>query len=176
VDVFTKLALAHPELGFTLRGGREIRLDPGEGLELRVRKLFGKTLAEQCLPVELERGGIAVHGLVGDPDAARRDRTQMQLFLNGRPFQDRGLARAIQDAFHDYLMGGKFPVAFLFLTMDPARADVNVHPQKSEVRFTEQRAGVFGRAPRLCRRRCRAERHGSVRAVPSMAGVPGSSR
>jgi DNA mismatch repair protein MutL len=180
VDVFTKLALAHPELGFTLRGGREIRLDPGEGLELRVRKLFGKTLAEQCLPVELERGGIAVHGLVGDPDAARRDRTQMQLFLNGRPFQDRGLARAIQDAFHDYLMGGKFPVAFLFLTMDPARADVNVHPQKSEVRFTEQRLvfsvvrqavqeALQGRATRI---RSRSAEHGGSAGIKPVTGFP----
>ncbi|PIE22723.1 MAG: DNA mismatch repair protein MutL [Planctomycetota bacterium] len=139
VDVFTKLALANPELGFVLHGKRELRMEPGEELSVRVQKLFGSKLSEQMLPVQLERGGIVVQGLVGDPDVARRDRTQMQLFLNGRPFQDRGLVRAIQDAFQEYLMGGKFPVAFLFLSMDPARVDVNVHPQKSEVRFVEQR-------------------------------------
>jgi DNA mismatch repair protein MutL len=104
----------------------------------------------------------------------------MQLFLNGRPFQDRGLARAIQDAFHDYLMGGKFPVAFLFLTMDPARADVNVHPQKSEVRFTEQRLvfsvvrqavqeALQGRATRI---RSRSAEHGGSAGIKPVTGFP----
>ncbi|MFQ5503303.1 MAG: DNA mismatch repair endonuclease MutL, partial [Planctomycetota bacterium] len=140
LEVFTRLALAHPDTGFQLAGGgRTLRLLPGETLSQRVGKLFGGRTESLCLPVRAEREGIRVAGLAVDPDGARRDRSQELLFLNGRPIKDRSLSHAIAQAYRDYLMGGKYPVSFLFLTLDPREVDVNVHPTKAEVRFHRAR-------------------------------------
>ncbi len=139
LEVFTRLALAHPECGFALRGKRELRLPGGEGLARRLGRLYGKEVESQLLPVEHERDGHRLTGFVVDPDGARRDRSQQLLFLNGRPIQDRSLSHALDQGFREYLMHGRHPVGFLFLSMDPAEVDVNVHPQKSEVRFHQSR-------------------------------------
>lgn len=139
LDVLTRAALAHLDTGFVLEGRRGMDLSPGETLEQRVGKLFGSAYESQALAVEYEQGGIRVQGIALDPDAARRDRSQQYLFVNGRPFQDASLSHAIREAYREYLMPGKFPVVFLFLGLDPSRVDVNVHPTKAEVRFVEQR-------------------------------------
>lgn len=139
LEVFTRLALAHPDCGFTLRGKRELRLPAGEGLARRLGRLYGKEVESRLLAVEHEREGVKLHGYVVDPDGARRDRSQQLLFLNGRPIQDRSLGHALEQGFREYLMHGRHAVGFLFLSMDPASVDVNVHPQKSEVRFHQSR-------------------------------------
>jgi len=139
LEVLQRLALGNPQCGFRLSGTRSIQLEPGETLRDRVAALFGRELAASCYPVSAERGGVTLEGLVADPDRARRDRTQEHLFLNGRPIKDRSLSHAVFEAYREYLMGGRYPVAFLFLTMDPASVDVNVHPTKAEVRFHDAR-------------------------------------
>ncbi|MCA8969641.1 MAG: DNA mismatch repair endonuclease MutL [Planctomycetes bacterium] len=139
VDVLTRAALAHRDTGFVLNGARGVDLRSKETLSSRVASLFGRELAERGLDVAYEQAGIRVEGLAIDPDGARRDRSQQYLFVNGRPFQDASLAHAIREAYREYLMPGKHPVVFLFLGLDPARVDVNVHPTKAEVRFVEGR-------------------------------------
>ena len=180
LEVLTRLALAHPDCGFEFSGGkRTLRLEPGEGLRDRVAKLFGRELAGQGLAVEFERGGIRVEGLAIDPDGARRDRSQQQLFVNGRPIKDRSLSHAIDDAYREYLMGGKHAVVFLFLVMDPSRVDVNVHPTKSEVRFVEGRmvySAVRGGLLAALGRRCERLSDASLEAVADPSGAFGSAR
>ena len=138
LEVFTKQALAHVEVAFHLHGKREIRLQGGESLKQRVGRLFGQDVEGLCLPVLYERAGLRISGLLVDPDGARRDRSQEHLFLNGRPIKNRSLSHAIFDAYRSYLMSGRYPVTFLFMQMDPARVDVNVHPTKAEVRFHDE--------------------------------------
>lgn len=139
LDVLTRAALAHCGTAFYLEGARGMDLHAGEALEERVAKLFGKELAQKALPIDYEQAGMRVGGLAIDPDGARRDRSQQYLFVNGRPFQDASITHALREAYREYLMPGKFPVVFLFLGIDPARVDVNVHPTKSELRFVEAR-------------------------------------
>ncbi len=139
LEVLTRLALAHPEVGFRVEGSKTFDLLAGEDPLVRIGKLFGKSVQALCHPVSYQAGGIVVSGFVVDPDGARRDRSQEFLFLNGRPIKDRSLSFAIRDAYREYLMGGRFPVTFLHLQMDPGKVDVNVHPTKTEVRFHEPR-------------------------------------
>ncbi len=139
LEVLTKLALAHPEVGFRVEGSKTFDLAAEEDPLVRIGKLFGKGVRALCHPVEYQTGGILVSGYVVDPDGARRDRSQEFLFLNGRPIKDRSLSFAIRDAYREYLMGGRYPVTFLHLQMDPSQVDVNAHPTKTEVRFNEPR-------------------------------------
>jgi DNA mismatch repair protein MutL len=139
LEVLTKLALAHPEIGFRVEGSKTFDLVAEEEPLVRIGKLFGKSLRSLCHPVDYQAEGILVSGFAVDPDGARRDRSQEFLFLNGRPIKDRSLSFAIRDAYREFLMGGRFPVTFLHLQMDPGRVDVNAHPTKTEVRFHQPR-------------------------------------
>jgi DNA mismatch repair protein MutL len=140
-DMLVRLALARLEVDFTLLAdGREaLRLPGGEDLAARIERCFGRALAGNLHAVERRAGDYHVAGLVGDPDAARRDATLELLWINGRCARERGSVHAIRQAYREYLMGGRLPVYFLMLTAPPDRVDVNVHPAKAEVRFVQAR-------------------------------------
>jgi DNA mismatch repair protein MutL len=145
LDVLQRIALAHEGVGFEVHhdGKNVATIEPGMDLRDRVRRFFGAELAESLVPVEGADGDTRLVGLVAPPRFARRDTTRQMWFLNGRPLRDKVLVRCLKDAYHGFLVEGRQPVAFLNLSMDPARVDVNVHPQKSEVRFRDSRR-VFG--------------------------------
>ena len=136
-------AVAHPEIAFTLwENGREIFRSPaGTDLRTRVGAIWGRQLADDLIPLcESESGGMRVWGLVGKPGVSRTSRTEMVTIVNGRPVDNRTMAYSLVESFHTLIPRGRYPLAFLFLEIDPHAVDVNVHPAKREVRFRNESA------------------------------------
>ena len=148
-DVVRRLAMAEPYVAFTLTdvtgGGAGkviLRTDAEQGdlfdaLSLRLRALIGPDFADNALRIEAEREGIALTGYAALPTYSRGAAVEQYLFVNGRPVRDKLLIGALRAAYQDVLSRDRHPAACLFLTLDPTRVDVNVHPAKAEVRFRE---------------------------------------
>jgi DNA mismatch repair protein MutL len=136
-EQLARLALPHPQVAFTLRhNGREVlNLAAVASTTARVGELFTPDLAECLLPLVGRTGEVRIDGLVAPPAAARSSAKWQYIFLNGRYIRDRLLAHALREAFRGLLAPTKYPVVFLFIEIDPADVDVNVHPTKIEVRF-----------------------------------------
>ena len=135
-------ALANPEVAFTLvEDGRTIFRSPAcTSLRERVTEIFGRQVAEALLPVEARAEGMRVTGLIGKPGASRSTRHEMITFVNRRPVDTKTLSYALIESYQQLLPKGRYPLAFLFLEIDPAAVDVNVHPTKREVRFRNDSA------------------------------------
>ena len=135
----TRLALANPGLHLVLdhEGRRLLQALPAERAAERVAQIFGRDLARRLLPFEIERDGVRVWGLAGRPAEALPRREAQHLFVNRRPVQDRVLAHAIHEAYGNTVPRGRHPALFLFLECPPDLVDVNVHPQKNEVRYRD---------------------------------------
>lgn len=136
-------AVAHPEIAFTLReNGREIFRSPaGTDLRERVAAIWGRQLAADLIPLnECASGGMRVFGAVGKPGVSRASRTELVTIVNGRPVDNRTMAYALVESYHTLIPRGRYPLAFLFLEIDPHAVDVNVHPAKREVRFRNEAA------------------------------------
>ena len=136
-------AVAHPEVGFTLwEDGREIfRSPPAGDLIGRVRGIWGRQTAEELFVMpEARAEGMRLRGLLGNPGVGRQTRADMVTVINGRPVDSRVMAYALAESYHTFIPKGRFPLAFLFLDMDPSLVDVNVHPAKREVRFRDEPA------------------------------------
>jgi DNA mismatch repair protein MutL len=133
-------ALAHPEISFTLlEAGRTIFRSPTcSDLKDRVHEIFGRGLAEDMEPVEGERDGYRLYGLLAKPGKGRSTRKEMLFFVNRRPVESKTLAYSLIEAYHTYVPKGRYPPVALFLEIDPAAVDVNVHPAKRELRFREE--------------------------------------
>ena len=145
LDVVQRLALAQPGVGFVVThdGRRAFEVEPAMDLRARVRRTFGAELADALAPVEVRDGDTVLSGFVAPPRFARNDTTRQMWFLNGRPLRDKILSRVLKDAYRGFIVDGRQSVAFLSLSMDPAKVDVNVHPAKAEVRFRDERR-MFG--------------------------------
>ena len=134
-------AVAHPEVGFLLReDGREVFRSPGQApLVDRVREIWGREVAADLIPLPaVEAPGLGISGLLGKPGASRSTRQDLVTVVNGRPVDSRALAYALVESYHTLIPKGRFPLAFVFLEIDPAAVDVNVHPAKREIRFREE--------------------------------------
>ena len=134
-------AIAHPEVGFLLReDGREIFRSPGNAPLLdRVREIWGRQVAEEVtIMPAFERPGMRLSGLLGKPGVSRGTRQDLVTVVNGRPVDSRTMAFALTESYHTLIPKGRYPLAFIFLEMDPAWVDVNVHPAKREVRFRDE--------------------------------------
>ncbi len=132
-------ALANPDVGFSLaRDGADVlRVGPGDDRRARIATFFGRNLADSLLEVSARDGSTSVEGFVARPAAAKPSAAWQRFFLNGRPIRDRMLQHALRHGFEGLLTREQFPVSFLFLSVDPAEVDVNVHPAKLEVRFRD---------------------------------------
>jgi DNA mismatch repair protein MutL len=139
VRVVEDAALAHPEAGFsfTRDGNQVFRIEAGEDRAERIARFHGRDLANALLAVRGRDGSLALEGFVARPAAARSSASWQHVFLNGRPIRDRALQHALRHGFEGLLTRDQFPVAFLFVTIDPGEVDVNVHPAKLEVRFRD---------------------------------------
>ncbi|MEI8233457.1 MAG: DNA mismatch repair endonuclease MutL [Verrucomicrobiota bacterium] len=136
-------ALGHPEVGFVLRTDDRtvFQLPPAAHLRDRIRDLNSAALVEELLEVpETEILGLKIHGFIGKPGVSRSSRAQQVVFVNGRAVENTTLNYGLREGYHTALMKGQFPVTFLFIEMDPAAVDVNVHPAKREVRFRDPSA------------------------------------
>src|SRR3954471_14141395 len=133
-------ATGHPEIAFAfVRDERVVlQLPAAASLVDRIRDLHGKELVDRLLPVEeRDKAKIRIRGLIGQAGVSRQTRAQQLVFVNGRAVENAVLSAALREGYHTALMKGQFPVTFLFLDLDPAAVDVNVHPAKREVRFRD---------------------------------------
>jgi DNA mismatch repair protein MutL len=117
--------------------------DEHAALKTRILGLFGEERADELVAVEDASSDLTVRGFVGTPSFHRKTRGEQFLFVNDRYVRDRYLSHAVKKAYGDLLPDGAFPFFALFLSMNPRRVDVNVHPQKSEVKFDDQ-SGIYG--------------------------------
>jgi DNA mismatch repair protein MutL len=133
------LALANLQASFRLASNDRELLDLPSAADIgaRVRELWGAEEAGELLALDEERSGIRVAGLNQRPDAARPAGGRRYLFVNGRPFRDSGLLRELDDAYRTTVAPGLRPSAFLYLAISAGGVDVNVHPAKAEVRFSD---------------------------------------
>ncbi len=143
-DVVKRLAMAEPYVSFRLSDGtREIfRADAEQGelfgaLSGRLTRVLGREFTENAVRIEAEREGIRLTGYAALPTYSRGAAVEQFLFVNGRPVRDKMLIGALRAAYMDFLSRDRHPAAVLFLSCDPERVDVNVHPAKAEVRFRE---------------------------------------
>lgn len=136
-------ALGHPEVGFVLRTDDRLvfQLPPAAHLRDRIRDLKGAELTEELIEVpETEILGLKIRGFIGKPGVSRSSRAHQVVFVNGRAVENTTLNYGLREGYHTALMKGQYPVTFLFIEMDPAAVDVNVHPAKREVRFRDPSA------------------------------------
>ncbi len=143
-DTLKRLAMARPDIGFSLTDETKTRLrldaEQGELLESRLQRLsgiMGREFAANALPIDAEREGIHLTGYAGLPTLNRGNAAQQFLFVNGRPVKDRLLIGAVRGAYADFLSRDRHPLIALFLEIEPHAVDVNVHPAKAEVRFRD---------------------------------------
>src|SRR5277367_5348948 len=129
--------LARPDIGFTLTMDEQPaqRWMPGEDLPQRLNSIFGAEWVGLTVPIEAASGGLRLRGFIGKPGVSRAARTEELFFINQRPVENRTLHFGLLEGYHNSLMKGRYPVAILFLDMDPSGVDVNIHPAKREVRF-----------------------------------------
>lgn len=136
-------ALAYPELAFSLTHDERLvfQLPGGSGLLERIRGLAGVEVAERLREIpETTEAGITVQGFLGEPGTSRSNRSLCYCFLNRRPVESAVFTMALRGAYGEALPRGQWPVAFLFIGIDPGEVDVNVHPAKREVRFRSSQA------------------------------------
>jgi DNA mismatch repair protein MutL len=140
-EAVIRLALARPDVSFTLRSSGRLVLGAraDEPLADRVVQALGREAHRHLVPVDATRGAVRVHGVVCSPDHSEATSRGLYLFVNGRYVRDRSAAHAVLRAFAGTLPPGRHPAGVLFLELPLHRVDVNVHPQKLEVRFAEAR-------------------------------------
>ena len=143
LDVVRRLAMARPDVGFTLEhdGRRVLAVQQGEGLASRVARIIARELADDGVVIDVERqtpaGPARLTGVAGLPTFNRGVGDHQYLFVNGRPVKDRLLIGAVRGAYADMLARDRHAVLALFLEVPPEEVDVNVHPAKTEVRFRD---------------------------------------
>ena len=136
-SLITRYALAYPRVRFHLfQDGRPVMHTSGHGDRREVlADLYGVEVARQMLEVNFQDEYMKVEGFISPVALTRSNRKEITLFINGRWVQDATLATALLQAYHTQLMVGRYPIATLFIELEPEEVDVNVHPAKSEVRF-----------------------------------------
>jgi len=138
-EAFVRTALAHPAVAMSLtHNGRRLHdLPAADRWATRIGGLFGVPLAERLLEIDATDGEIGLHGFVGRPEDDMASTRLQHLFVGGRPFRDRSILHAVQEAYRGVLLSGRQPIVFLRFEVPPDMVDVNVHPAKIEVRFRE---------------------------------------
>jgi len=133
----TRYALGHPQLRLHVAHGERRLLDlaPAADLSERITQIYGSDFTAKLLPFEGEVGGVEVRGMAGRPVDALPRRDAQHFLVNGRAVQDRVLSHAVSQAYHNTMPPGRYPALFLSVRLPAEAVDVNVHPQKTEVRF-----------------------------------------
>ena len=141
-DLVEKLALSHGDIAFRLIINGQTRLQTAGNSDLKavIYSIYGRQIASAVLPVDMQRDGISVTGYIGKPEISRPNRNYENYFVNGRYIKSNTIAKAIEDAYEDRMMSRQFPFALLMISIDPTTIDVNVHPTKMDVRFSEPMA------------------------------------
>ena len=139
-ETFKRLALSRPDVRFVLtHNGRAQWHLQSASVHERIRAVLGEEFAAASLPVDVSSAGFRLHGLAAQPAYSRSSRDAQYFFVNGRFVRDKVLAHAVREAYHDVLHHDRHSAYVLFLELDPALVDANVHPTKIEVRFRDSR-------------------------------------
>jgi DNA mismatch repair protein MutL len=147
--VVCDLAIAHPEVAFTCRCDERVVLrSPGGTLHDALRAVFGARAAKDLIDIDSD-GAVAVRGALSAPHAHRGTRTGLVLVVNGRRVHNRSLLVAVDEVYRGLIPSGRHPYGVVVVEISPAAVDVNVHPSKREVRFSDER-GVFAAVQRAC--------------------------
>ena len=138
-DLMEHLALSRPDISFKLTLGNQLKFHTSGNGDLKevIYRIYGREVANALIPIQAERNGIIVEGYLGKPEAVRSNRNFEIYFINGRFIRSSVVAKAIEEGYKEYLMQHKFPLCVLHITMDTGRVDVNVHPSKMDVRFSD---------------------------------------
>ncbi len=141
LDEFQRIALAHPEIKFSfIQNDQETYALPSEKLGKRIVDLFGKSYREQLAACEENTSYVSIKGYVGKPEHAKKTRGEQFFFVNDRFIKNAYLNHAVMSAYERLLPDGSFPFYVLFLSIDPAHIDINVHPTKTEIKFEDERS------------------------------------
>ncbi|MGO4653273.1 DNA mismatch repair endonuclease MutL [Ensifer sp. 2YAB10] len=139
-EIVRRMAIAFPAVRFVLSGSDRSTLEfpaTGDDRLARMAQVLGKDFRDNAIEIDAEREDVGLTGFAGVPTYNRGNSLQQYVFVNGRPVQDKLLLSAIRAAYSETIPSGRYPVAVLSITLDPALVDVNVHPAKSDVRFRD---------------------------------------
>ena len=141
MEEFFRIAMVHPDIAFTLYNQDKILFQlPAANLRQRIVALFGTSYNQRLIPVEQNTVMVNISGFIGKPEFAKKTRGEQYFFANGRFIRNPYLHHAVEAAFQELIPKDAFPTYFLFLEMDPANIDVNIHPTKTEVNFTDSKS------------------------------------
>ena len=140
-DVMTRFVLSHPEISFRfVKNGKDVIFSQGDGnLKNAVYAVYGRDYANAVLAVDYTQGAVKVGGVVGKGNLARPNRSFQSFFINGRYIKSPLITRAVEEAYKNQIMIGKYPICALNLEINPAYIDINVHPTKLEVKFSNEK-------------------------------------
>ena len=139
IDVVTQYALANPSISFSLQHEKHSLLNAPQVQDQRsnIASIYGTQLAKELLEITYKDDHLTLTGFIGKPSQARNDKHQQILFVNNRAVKNVDISNAVHNAYHSMLFHGKYPIFFLSLTLDPFMVDVNVHPQKHEIKIDQ---------------------------------------
>lgn len=138
-DLMEHLALSRPDISFKFVLGNQTRFHTSGNGDLRevIYRIYGREIAAELVPIQMEENGIKIEGYLGKPVLVRSNRNFEIYFINGRFIRSGVIAKAIEEGYKQYLMQHKFPLCVLHITMNTETVDVNVHPSKMDVRFSD---------------------------------------
>jgi len=139
-DIITKYCLAYPQIHFSFNHGRQqIYLLPSvKTVAERITAIWQSSFFKELVPIEKKSPLMNIRGFIAKPNMSRTTRASQYIFINKRPIRNNSISHALSQGFQGLLTKGRFPIAFLFLEIEPSQIDVNVHPAKSEVKFSRQ--------------------------------------
>ena len=140
IDEFFRIAIPHPEVSFSLFiNDHEIYHVKAGNLRQRIVALFGDNYNDRLVPIHEETDVVSIGGFIGKPEAAKKTRGEQYIFVNNRFIKSNYLNHAVFKAYEDIITKDRFPFFVLFMNIDPAKIDINVHPSKHEIKFDEER-------------------------------------
>ncbi len=141
IEEFQRVALAHPEIAFEMhQNGLEVHHLPVSSLRQRIVAVFGNGINENLVPLNELTSILNINGFVTKPDFAKKTRGDQYFFINQRYIRDPYLNHAVTNAYDQLLPQGSYPAYFLYIDLDPARIDINIHPTKTEVKFEDEKS------------------------------------
>ena len=141
VTEFERVVIVNPQISFTLRHNDSVIYElPSGGLRQRIIDVFGKSMNQKLLPVDVETSIVKVHGFTARLDAVKKRGSLQYLFVNGRYMRHPYFHKAVLQAYEQMIPVGEMPDYFLFFTLDPSTIDVNIHPTKTEIKFENEKA------------------------------------
>lgn len=141
INEFQRVTLCHPEIAFTLvNNGTEVYNLPSTNLKQRIVGLMGKSITNNLIDINTNTSIVNISGYIGKPEHAKKSLGEQFFFVNGRYFKSNYLQKAVFKAYNQLIINDSYPSFFIYLTVDPAAIDINIHPTKTEIKFEDESA------------------------------------